>query len=151
MSASVAEAQTVEKSRLQACPYSPAELRSALGGEWRAGKSNEQPSPEGRMLGCSYSAGAAGLTLLVSQTWIPVKILAETTESMDRYSSGRFTPVRGDSDKARWLTDAQSSQPPQSISLVYMRRNVRTEVRLLGSKAGEQALKSQLLKLKRVP
>lgn len=138
----------IDKSRLQACPYGTADLRTALATEMRAGKASEQPTGDGRMLGCSYLAVAGGMTLMVSQTWIPAAILGETLASMDRYASGRFTPLKADADGARWLADPQA---PNSQSLIYTRRNVRTEIRLIGAKGNEQAMRAQLLKLKRVP
>lgn len=143
-----ARAQSVDRTRLQACPYAVAELKSALAIDVKPGKGNEQPYPEGRLLGCSYSGTSGGPSVFVSQTWIPSKILAETQQSMDRYASGQFTPIARDPDGARWLADGQQKN---QLALIYTRGNVRSELRLVGSRPLAADIQARMLKLRRVP
>lgn len=143
-----AQAQAFDKAKLQACPYTVAELKSALAIDLKPGKGNEQPYPEGRLLGCSYSGTSGSPSVFVSQTWIPSKILGETLQSMDRYASGQFTPVARDADGARWLSDAQQKN---QIALIYTRGNVRSELRLVGSRPLAADAQARMLKLRRVP
>jgi hypothetical protein len=144
---SVANAQVFDKAKMSACPFTPAELKSTLGIDFKPGRPSEIAYPEGRLLGCSYSS-ASGTTVMVSQTWIPPKILAETTDSMDRYLTGKVNPINGDRDKARWQIDPQT---PNSLSLHYTRSNVRAELRLLTGKLVVDYWQARLLKLRRLP
>lgn len=144
----LAQAQPFDKAKLVACPYTVVELKSALGIEVKPGKGNEQPYPEGRLLGCSYSGMAGGPSLFVSQTWIPSKILTETQQSMDRYATGQFTAITRDADGARWLSDGQQKN---QLALVYTRGNVRSELRLVGGTPLAADAQARMLKLRRVP
>jgi hypothetical protein len=84
---------------MQACPITPAEIKKVMGFEVKTGKPTEIAYPEGRMLSCSYASPTGSTALILSQTWIPTKILAATLESMDRYASGKLVSIAGDPDR----------------------------------------------------
>jgi hypothetical protein len=141
-------AAAIEPGKLQPCPLTASDFHVALGVSMQKGKASELNPKSGRMHDCSYLAALGTMVATVTQTWLEPAQVETTMKAIDRYSNSRPEPIAGDPDKARWLIDPVHKD---IVALQYLRANVRTEVRVTGGELKPDALRSRLLKLKRVP
>lgn len=139
-----ANAMSKEQLAKQVCFFTPAEIQATLGFSVAAGKPNTEMLSYG-MASCLYPGSENSLD--VSGIWVEPAQIAATRASMTRMSGGgRIETLTGDPDAA-YLHDQQDN----GVSLIYMRGNIRVQVRTTSSRTVYADMKPRLLKLRRVP
>lgn len=131
------------------CPFTPAELKTALGLSFKAGSASpDLPFAGGALKSCRYE-GADGKTPMFTVNLTVMNDPTQTQGSMQALA-GKTTPVPGDADGARWQTDQGDLTNP---TLHYVRQGVVVELRInVGPKDPRfAALKDKLVRVRRVP
>ncbi len=129
------------------CPFTAAELSTALGETFKEGKVGfESDFGTGKTLDCRYSS--KNMTLMVKQT---VMKDPTQTQGWDRSLAGTKTPVAKDPDGAIQQTDQGDMTSP---NLHYARSGDIVELRIMG--VGPKSpkfsqLQAALPKLRRLP
>jgi len=133
---------------MQACPLGVADFQAVPGINVRDGAAGPAESfGNNRAYTCRYEGADRGF-LAITQFWAHAADVAKTREAMKRVSPAFRTEVlAADADGAIVILDPNDAN---RIQLRYMRKNVMTEVLLVGLGKGDD-LKDRLLKLKRVP
>ena len=67
----VLSTKEIDRTRLQICPHSPADIKQAIGLEVGAGKPAELPYPNGRILSCTYSVQSGQQPRLLKLRRVP--------------------------------------------------------------------------------
>ena len=124
---------------LAPCPFTPAEIESALGVSVEDGQAADMSWPGGRDVGCLYAVKGSDTVLSVRQTWDPAN--AGSANQTSR-------AIPGDPDGARWETVGKDKP---SVGLIYARGKARTRVLVYGDTIRESDMQPRLLRLKRVP
>jgi hypothetical protein len=131
--------------QVSSCPFSPAELSTALDLKVVAGKPSEVPFPGGKMVSCTYEQSGGFTTVTVTLTYAAS---AADLASMDRVVGSGLVAIKGDPDNARWQTNQYEEN---NVALHYTRGTVRTEIRVVGGRFKAAEMQPRLLKLRRVP
>ena len=145
-----AAAQGKAPPRVAACPYTAAELGTALGFAVADGvPGREDPYPGGRVLHCRYEAKGAG-AFPVSLNLVVMDDANSKDTSYLKMMAGRMEPIAGDPDGAMFQADQGDLT---NATLHYLRRGVLVETRVwVGPKDPKfSALRDKIATLRRVP
>lgn len=133
-----------------ACPYTAAELTTALGIKMEEGRGRETPFAGGTGLSCTYGEIRGFRSVVVNQIVMP------TTPSMraefEKRFAGKMEPVAGDPDLAKWQVDQGDLT---GVTLHYLRKDRQVEFRVMGvpmkDLSAVQQMRAKVLKLRRLP
>lgn len=127
---------------LSPCPFTPAEIESALGVSVEDGQAADMSFPGGRDVGCLYAVKGSDTVLSVRQTW------DAANQGAVKLAEGGLQAIPGDPDGAQWKAGGKDKP---SVGLIYARGKVRTRVLIYGDTVRESDMQPRLLRLKRVP
>ena len=132
--------------RSEACPYTAAELNTALGFAVDEGQGSEMPYPGGKILSCQYRGkGKASFAMTQMRT-------AKPSDAQQVAKGLQGQAIAGDSDGAIWVTTMGNAN---SISLSYVRGATHSEATVNGINSRNDAeakpIRERLQKLRRVP
>jgi len=127
---------------LSPCPFTPAEIESALGVSVEEGQAADMSFPGGRDVGCLYAVKDSDTVLSVRQTW------DAANQASAKLAEGGLQAIPGDPDGARWKAGGKGKP---TVGLIYARGKVRTRVLIYGDTVRESDMQPRLLRLKRVP
>ncbi len=129
-----------------ACPYTAAELQTALGIVVEDGQGVETPFRGGKMMDCQYKGkGKAGVSLSQTKSASPsdARMVAKGVKGQ---------AIENDPDGAIWASTMGDSS---RLSLSYVRGSTHTEMNVTGvnskNEKESKPLKDKLLKLRRIP
>lgn len=129
-----------------ACPYTAAELQTALGISVEEGRGTETPFRGGKMMDCQYKGkGRAGVSLSQTKSTSPsdAKMVAKGVAGQ---------AIEGDPDGAIWVAAMGDSS---RLSLSYVRGSTHTEMSITGvtSKNDKESkpINDKLQRLRRIP
>ncbi len=145
-----AVAQGTAAPRVAACPYTAAELGTALGFAVADGVPGREDSyPGGRMLRCRYAAKGAG-AFLVSFNLLVMDDANSKDASYLKMMAGKMEPIPADPDGAMFQADQGDLT---NATLHYLRRGVTVEARVWVGPGDPKfgAIREKLAKLRRVP
>ena len=148
--AGLAAAQGKAAPRVAACPYTAAEVGTALGFAVANGAPGREDSyPGGRMLRCRYEAKGAG-SFLVSFNLLVMDDANSKDASYLKMMAGTMEPISGDPDGAMFQADQGDLT---NATLHYLRRGVTVEARVWVGPRDPKfgAIRDKLAKLRRVP
>jgi hypothetical protein len=131
---------------LSPCPFTPAEVESALGVRVEDGQAADMSWPGGRDVGCLYAVQGSDTVLSVRQIWDPAN--AGSVNQASARPAGGLQAIPGDPDGAKWKAGGKDDP---SVELLYERGKVRTRVLIHGATIRESDMQPRLLRLKRVP
>lgn len=132
---------------LAPCPFTAAEIESALELRVEESQAADMTFPDGRDVGCSYVMKKSSTVLSVRQTWDPANNGSQTATKRAGY---RFRRIAGDPDAAVWQL-GEKDKDRGDVSLIYSRGKVKTKVMVYGGTFRNSDMQPKLLKLKRVP
>lgn len=134
-----------------ACPFTPAELRAALGLDVKDGRAGpSRPFSGGTSMSCQYEPTAFGAPALIVNQIAMTNPADANPDTYLRQLAGAMQPVPGDPDRAHW----QGNQGDlTNATLHYARRGVIVEARVtIGPRDPNfQAMRDKLVKLRRLP
>jgi hypothetical protein len=132
---------------LSPCPFTPAEIESALGVSVEDGQAADMSFPGGRDVGCLYAVKGSDTVLSVRQTWDTASA-GSASQGTAKLAEGGLHAIPGDPDGAQWKSGGKDEP---SAELTYARGKIRTRVLIHGATVRESDMQSRLLRLKRVP
>src|SRR5215218_10375375 len=97
---------------LSPCPFTPAEIESALGVSVEDGQAADMSFPGGRDVGCLYPVKGSDTVLSVRQTW------DAANQAAAKLAEGGLQAVPGDPDGAQWKSGGKDEP---SAELTYAR------------------------------
>ena len=143
-SATSARPSGVALGALNPCVFTPAEIGTALTGQYAAGV-RVVPIPGAPRRDCTYDEQGGQGQLRVNVTWLEPSSAATSKAMMLNMLAGGIAPMPGDPDGAIFQDQTELG----TYALHYARGNLLYEVRLMTFRGGAAAAKAKLLKLRR--
>lgn len=146
----VAAAAPAARPSAAACPYTAAELTTALGIKLEEGRGRETPFPGGTGLSCTYGEVRGFRSVFLNQIVMPATPAARA--EFEKRFAGKMEPVTGDPDLAKWQVDQGDLT---GVTLHYLRQDHQVEFRVSGvpmkDLSAVQQMRARVLKLRRLP
>ena len=136
--------------RVAACPYTAAEVSTALGFEVKDGAPGRESSfGGGRTTSCRYEAKRPASPLFTVNLVIMDDANSKDTTFL-KFAAGKMVPISGDTDGAMWQTDQGDVT---NATLWYLRRGVTVEARVWVNPRDPtfDDVRARLAKLRRIP